>query len=61
MMTNHFCVEKCTQDALWRLCDVENVPDFSSQAVEIVEGSPTTEENDNSSIIKVKRLLYKHQ
>jgi len=38
-------VEKYTQDAWWRLCDVESALDFSSQAVEKVEESPTTEEN----------------
>ena len=54
-------MEKCTLYVGWRLYDAENVPDFSSQAVEKVEESPTTEENDNSSTIKVKCLLYNHQ
>lgn len=40
---------------------MENVPDFSSQAMEKVEESPTTEENVNNSTIKVKCVLYKHQ
>ena len=48
-MTNHSCVERYTQDAGWRLCDVENVTGFSSQAVGKVEESPAREENDNSS------------
>ena len=52
-MTHHSCVERYTQDAGWRLCDVENVPGFSSQAVEKVEESPAGEENDNSSRLNV--------
>jgi len=52
-------VEKYTQDVGWRLYDVENVPDFSSQVGEKVEESPTTEENDISPTIKVKCLFYK--